>query len=554
MHVQLNRLPALTACFVVATCLLVSTASAKVIWKYDDGPEDLGALAGSKMHPQYGHPGFVQGEAFGVLFRPKTDQYPVEIVSVELVMAAATSVLDPTSVTMNASIEIWNDTSDASSPSSTKPVWTIGTADFFNPVTAKPGTPIQGNTVMIYEFSGAKPGDKPPVITSGNIRVVVRINSPATDLSAYWGKTDCAKLSIGGFDVGCGCQKLAALTDTATTPKTQLMHIVWPLGTCSGNKEWKFVEDLNNGLIQMKGDFRLRMGVKGTTTTPMPDAGSTDAGSTDAGSTDVGTTPDTGSAVDSGATADVGMPDLPPQDTAVAPPPKPVISVVTPPSIPSDKPSEIEIIGENFEAGAVVKVGGTKTSVTSITPNKIVTTVLPGLSVGKHAVVVENPNGQVGFKDQAIEIKAAPAPDVAVDVGADAGNIGVGELKLDLVDPRCVSSAATTQVTVFGSGFAEGITLQAGGRPLVDVTILKSTKLTAVVPAGLAAGKQPMIAELNGGTATLADAIEVNCNPPSGPVDSGCSATPTRRGASSVGMLLAAMLMLAGLVVVRRRA
>lgn len=520
----------LVALSVIASFLIAGTAGAKEIWKYDDGPDDLGSLAGTKMHPQYGHPGFVKGEAFGVLFRPKKEQYPVEIESVELVMAAAGSVPDPTTVKLNATIEIWNDKSDASAPSSSKPLWSVGTADFFNPVTAKPGTPIQGNTVMIYEFKGSKPGDKPPVITAGNIRVVVRINSPATDLSTYWGKTDCAKLSLGGVDVGCGCQKLAALTDTATTMKTQLMHIVWPLGTCSGNKQWRFVEDLNNGLIQMKGDFRLRMGVKGGGGGggPTPDAGSTDAGGDDAG-----------------GTVDAGV-----QDAGTTQPLKPIVEIVTPSSIPADTPVEIEIIGQNFESNAVVKVGGGKTSVTSIKPNKIVTTVLPGLAIGMHAVVVENPGGQVGFKDKAIEIKPQQTADVGIDGGVDSGPVGTGKLKLDLVDPRCVSSTKTTQITIFGSGFADGITLQAGGRKLVDVTVEKSTKMTAVVPSGLAIGKQPLIAELNGGTATLADAIEVDCKAAPGPVDSGC--TSSHQGEAPMGGLLA-LAALVGVIAWRRR-
>ncbi|MCO4760067.1 MAG: IPT/TIG domain-containing protein [Myxococcales bacterium] len=528
-----------TTCIVLALLCLASTANAKVIWKYDDGPDDLGSLAGTKMHPQFGHPGFVAGEAFGVLFRPKPSDYPIEISSVELIMAASAAAKSPMDVKINAAIEIWNDASDASAPTSTKPLWSVTTQDFFNPLTGKPGTPIQGNTVMVYEFTGTKPGDKPPAITKGNIRIIVRILSKSQDLSTYWGKTDCAMVSIAGIDIGCGCQELAMLADTQTTPKTQLMHIVWPLGTCSGGKQWRFVEDLNNGIFQMKGDFRLRMGVKGTGGGTTADAGSTDAGGTDAGGT-----ADTGVA-DTGP-ADTGPADTGPADTG--PPPKPVISLVTPAVVSADKPTEIEVIGENFQTGAVVKVGASKTSVTKVTPLKITTMVLPGLTPGEYAVVVENPNGQVGFKDKAVEVKAAPTADVAIDAGIDAGTVNRGQLALDLVDPRCVSSKATTEVTIFGGGFAEGITLQAGGKKLVGIEVLSPTKLTAVVPSGLAFGKQGLVAELGGASDTLADALEVDCAP-TGVKDSGCSAAPSPHQGG--GMLL--LLLITALVAVLRR-
>ncbi len=522
---------------VLCAVLGSATVQAKEIWKYDDGPDDLGSLAGSKMHPQYAHPGFVNGEAFGVLFRPKKEQYPVEIVSVELVMAAASSAPDPTKKTLNAVIEFWNDTSDASAPTSTKPVWSVNTADFFNPTTGKPGTPIQGNTVMIYEFTSTKPGDKPPLIKEGNIRVVVRITSNATDLSSYWGKTDCLKTSIGGIDVGCGCQELAALTDTATTPKTQLMHIVWPLGTCSGSKQWRFVEDINNGLIQMKGDFRLRLGVKGTGGGGTTDAGSTggDAGTTDSGASDTGV-------------ADTGVTDTGPADTGPAPVLKPIVDVVTPSKVSGDKPTEIEIIGEHFQTGAVVKVGAAKTSVTAVKPNKIVATVLPGISAGTYPLIVENPDGQVGFKDNAITVEAAP---VEVDAGVDSGPVtGPGELTIDMVDPKCVDSARDTAITIFGTGFAEGITLQAGGKELLAVQVKSASKITALVPKGLPAGEHSLIAAIGTKQTALANAIQVDCGAGSG--DSGCTAAPAPGAPlSGLGGLL---LLLVGALLLRRRA
>ncbi|HAN32195.1 MAG TPA: hypothetical protein DCQ06_11405 [Myxococcales bacterium] len=507
----------------IITLVAASHAAAQEVWKYDDGPDDLGSLAGTKMHPQFGHPGFIQGEAWGVLFRPEKEKFPIEILGVELVMAAPTTVADATAQKMNAVIEFWNDDSDAANPSSSKPLWSVNTSDFFNPVTGKPGTPIQGNTVMKYEFSSSKPGDKPPVITQGNIRVMIRVSSQAKDLSTYWGKTDCMKQQIAGIDVGCGCQDLAALTDSATTVKTQLMHIVWPLGQCSGSKAWRFVEEINSGLVQMKGDFRLRLVVKSNG----GGGGTTDAGGSSG--TDSGSTSDTGVALDAGP----------------APSAKPVIDLINPSAVPSDKPTEIEIIGDNFVSGAVVKVGAAKTSVMSVTATKIVTTVLPGITPGTYPVVVENPDGQVGFKDAAVTVTAAVEPDAGP---VDAGTVTpVDPLTIDMVDPRCVESARDTSITVFGSGFAQGISLQVGGKELLAIQVQSSSKLTALVPKGLPTGEHSLIATLNGKQVAMANGIEVDCG--SKGVDSGCSAS----GKPDQRALWLMAVMFGGLLLRRRR-
>ena len=128
----------------------------------------------------------------------------------------------------------------------------------------------------------------------------------------------------------------------------------------------------------------------------------------------------------------------------------------------------------------------------SVTANKIVATVLPGITPGTYPVVVENPDGQVGFKDGAITVEAAPEPDAGpVDSGpVDAGPVAPRDpLTLDMVDPRCVDSARDNAVTIFGSGFADGIELQAGGKELIAVQVKSSSKLTALLPKGLPQGE-----------------------------------------------------------------
>lgn len=523
----------------------------KIIWQYDDLPGDMTALAdGLKKHPMSAHPGFVKGEAFGQIYKPQPSDYPVKILSVELVMAAAETATPPFAEVPIA-IEFYNDDAIAAAPSG-KPIWTVNSADFFNPKTGKPGMNVVGNTGMIFEFDWSKPENHPPEITQGFIRVVIRVLGNAKDTGEYWepgcsttglGICQCAKLSTGlGLDL-CGCQELAALTDSGTTPKANVLEIVYPLGQCSGSKKWVWLEDVAKEGKQMKGDFLLRIGVDG-----FASGGGSDAGS--GGGSDTTSSPDAGGSADTGAGADVAAPVL-----------KPVVSLVSPSTGVNDAITQIEIIGENFEQGAIVKIGSNKCAVDSVTPTKIVANVLSGIAAGTYPVVVENPSGQIGFKDPGFTV-TAPAP-VEVDAGpADAAvvpvdavndaTVDLGPLRLDLVDPTCAATDADTQVTVYGSGFGEGLVLELGGTKLVAVSVETSSKATALVPKGLPRGAASLVATLNGKVASLANAVEVGCGAAPGAKDSGCSAGPTQ-GAPGAGWPL---LLVAGLgmaLLLRRR-
>ena len=519
----------------VALALLVApTAHAdKIIWQHDDLPGDMTTLAdGLKKHPMSAHPGFVKGEAFGQIFQPQAGDYPVKILSVELVMAAAETATPPFAEVPIA-IEIYNDDAVAAAPSAA-PIWSINSSDFFNPATGKPGMNVVGNTGMIFEFDWSKPENHPPPITKGNIRVVIRVLGNAKDNGEYWepgcsttglGICQCAQLYTGlGLDL-CGCQDLAALTDSGTTPKVNVLEIVYPLGACSGSKKWVWLEDIAKEGKQMKGDFLLRLGVEGFVTSG-PDAGSTDAGAADAGSTDSGPSLDTTDDQAEAGTVDVAVPVL-----------KPSVALVTPDTGSNDAITQIEIIGEGFADGAIVKVGTHKCAVDSVTSTKIVANVLSGIPAGSYPVVVENPNGQIGFKDPGFTV-TAPAP--AEDAGAgdtsgvplDAGNdssVSLGPLAIELVEPRCAAADADTAVTIYGTGFGPGLVLELGGTALIAVTAESSTKAKALVPKGMPIGLASLVASQDGKVASLANAVEVGCGSGSGKQDSGCSAATDGR-------------------------
>jgi hypothetical protein len=451
--------------------LLVLPATAfadKVIWQYDDLPGDMVELAnGLKSHPHYVQPGFVAGEAFGQLYRPKATDYPVKILSVELVMAQPDNAAPGQK--LSASIEFWNDPGDGPAPKASAPLWSINTDDFSQPGGGAIGVPIVGNTGMVYQFDWSKPDNHPPLITQGNIWVMVRIKDKAADTSTYWGKAECGIISIPGLgSAGCGCQKLAAVLDTGVTKKANVLHIVWDdtgMGNldCSGAPKWYFAEQLNNAMTgaAFQGDFVLRMGVEGTAAIVTPDAGSTadtsapDAGSTpDAGVVDVGSAPDV--PADTGPLDTTSVMDVPPPDSGPdvdsgpdmdsgpdvdsGPPaqvdagkPAPSIDYLTPSQIPANQATSVEIGGKGFQAGATVKLmssvgNDTLANVTVSADGTTITGTVAGFAAGVYDVKVSNPDGQSAFKGGVLTI-TAPANLDATGTSTDAGVTSTGGTK-----------------------------------------------------------------------------------------------------------------------------
>lgn len=541
----------------LSSLLLAAPAWAeKVIWKYDSLEPEMAVLAnGLANHPVYAHMGFVSGEAYGQIYKPKPEDYPVKILSVELVMTQPKKIAVPQQT--DVTIEIWNDDGAGPAPKSTKPLWSISTKDF----AAGPqiGVPVKANYGMVYEFDWSKPENHPPEITKGNIWVVIRYQENASDLAEYWDKLECMKQQISGMDIGCGCQHLAAISDQVTTPGANVVHIVWPLGTCSGAKQWKFVEQIAKDGIQMKGDFLLRLGVEGNAAPPPEDVGSTqpDAGSTDAGPTDAGAKPDAG-------TSDLG------QDSGAVPVQPPSIDNVTPQSGPADKATKIDVYGKGFQAGLTAKLGTEAIAVDpkSITATSFSATVI-GLAAGSYDLVVKNPDGQVGFKTAAFKVETPPTPDASSEIDAGSAEVTVadtgGELSevsaapfsVEAVTPDCIAESATADavITVLGTGFADGLVLKLDSTELVGVEVKSGSKATALVPKGLAAGTRTLYATQGGATKVLANAVTIgNCGKVATPVAgvnaSGCTSGPASTG-GPLTILATVMGLLAG--VWRRR-
>ncbi len=542
---------AIFAATALAALLLSAPVHADtVVWKYDDWQGTIEQNAdGKNKHPHKAYPGFVAGEAYGQIYRPKPGDYPIKILSVKMVVASP-NVTPPGDA--NIDIEIWNDTSQTATPNTKSPHFKISSSEFWNPQTQKDNMPLTGNTAMVYKFDYKDPQGAPKKITQGNVRLMVRFTSKAVDAQKWWNEIGCAKVEIAGVTLGCGCQKVAPLTDSSTTKKSNLMHIITPLGQCSGGKKWMWIEDVSKEGKSMSGDFILRMEVETSGAAPVPDAGSSGDGGSgiiDAG----GPKPQDAGSVDQG------------------PPPikNPVIDLITPKEVMEGKITAIDILGKHFEAGAIVKVGKYKCQVSKVSENKIEANVLSDVPAGLYAVIVENPSGGIGFKDDALTVTAPPEEDAGpADTGPedtgppDTGPPDAGpppKPEIELITPDHGPGDVENEITIVGKNFEDGATVKIGSAKQLVVSVT-ATKIEAKVLAPMVPGVYTVLIENPNGQVGFKEKAYTVDEPPkpdpgpvdagqqdTGPVgvpavvpaaDSGCSSANSSNGAAGALLLL----------------
>lgn len=244
----------------LSLALLPASASASpFVFKHDQFPEDLqGAATAVNGGSFYTQPGFVAGEAFGQVYEPAAHQYPIQIKGLDLILAAPPAAASQ--LFADATIEIYNSDSKNPDPGSA-PIFTISTDDLLDARTNTLGFPLTGNVGLSIQFDMSDPQNHPPVITSGRIWAVIRFSDAARDMTAEWGTIQCGIIDLGGLgSIGCGCQNVGTIHDSAITLKANVIHHVTPLGQCSGNKVWAWMESLQSSTgFQIRGDVILRL-------------------------------------------------------------------------------------------------------------------------------------------------------------------------------------------------------------------------------------------------------------------------------------------------------
>jgi len=251
----------MTARIALAFVLLlpVSAAAAPFVFKHDEFPADIqGASNAVNGGQYYTQPGFVAGEAFGQVYEPLANQYPIQLKGIDLILAAPPAAA--AQLFADATIEIYNSDSKNPDPGSA-PIFSISTDDLLDARTNTLGFPLTGNVGLSIQFDMTDPQNHPPAITSGRIWAVIRFSDNARDMTSEWGTIQCGIIDLGGLgSIGCGCQNVGTVHDTAITLKANVIHHVTPLGQCSGNKVWAWMESLQSSTgFEIRGDVILRL-------------------------------------------------------------------------------------------------------------------------------------------------------------------------------------------------------------------------------------------------------------------------------------------------------
>jgi hypothetical protein len=185
-----------------------------------------------------------------------------------------------------------------------------------------------------------------------------------------------------------------------------------------------------------------------------------------------------------GGTSATGAAD---QFTAVAPPPTPVPTVtsISPTSGPTTGGTSVAIKGTGFTGATQVLFGTVAATSFSVSSSTKITVVAPAQGAGWHDVFVTTPGG------------------TSVAVAADQFTY--------LLAPPVVSSLSTssgpkaggTSVNLRGSGFNGATQVLFGTVPATSFTVVSSTKITAIAPAGT--GTVDVVVVTPNGTSTTSD-------------------------------------------------
>ena len=500
------------------------------VFKHDQFSDSISAasqeLSGITLGTQ---PGFVAGEAFGVVFKPDANMYPVKIQGVDVVMAAMP--YDIPNSQAHAVIEVYFLDGPGPDPASA-PVFTLSTHDVFNEQIMDLGAPLQGNTAMSFEFDWAEPAGHPPLLTSGNFLVAVRFTEAcAADLTAEWGTFQCTFQPILGF---CGCQDVGTLHDQASTANANVVHIIYPPGNCDGAaNKWVWFGD-----IGITGDVILRVRASVADAPCTPSCLNKECGAD-------GCDGSCGECTGAGETCVAGLCEVCEADCA-------------------DKDCGDDGCGGSCgecAAGACVQgvcegpcepvcegkacgadqCGG---SCGDCTGGKTCSASGQCIEEGVCDPVANCLGKECGTDGCGGVCGVCSAGKDCVQGACSGGVVEGGEFSILSVSPEEGCNDEDTQITIIGSGFVDGMTAIMGAQPIVVVK-LDTTMLRATVPADMKTGTYDLIVTSPDETSKFfPGAFKVTrCG------DTGCGAAASPRPLG-LGLLL----LLAGLALFWRRA
>ena len=173
----------------------------------------------------------------------------------------------------------------------------------------------------------------------------------------------------------------------------------------------------------------------------------------------------------------------------------PTLTRVEPDEDMVDGGARVQIIGENFQDGATVTIGGNAASnVIFVSPTQLLVEV-PAGTAGSADVVVTNPDGKSATLAGGFTYIAPPPPN------------------LTRVEPDedMVTGGAT--VKVIGEDFQDGATVTIGGNAASNVTFVSPTELSVEIPVGAAGSADVVVTNPDGESDTLAGGFTYTPSP-----------------------------------------
>jgi hypothetical protein len=140
----------------------------------------------------------------------------------------------------------------------------------------------------------------------------------------------------------------------------------------------------------------------------------------------------------------------------------PTISSVSPAAGPLAGGTSMTLTGTGFLVGATVSVGGAACSVTSVTSTSLVCTTSIA-SAGAKAVEITNPDGQSALLSDGFTYLAPPT---VLTISPSSGALGGG-----------------TTLSITGTGFFPGATVDVGGAACSSVSVVSPTSITCLTPS-----------------------------------------------------------------------
>lgn len=466
-------------------------------------------------------PGFVAGEAFGALFRPNLQDYPIKILGVDVIFGGPMAFPD---LNTSLDIEIYLDAGAGPAPTNATPDFTIGTTDFWNANTNEFGIPVKGNTAYQWDFDYMEEGGAPPLVTQGNIMVLFRFKEIAKNYSVEWNNFLCSKEVDFGL---CGCQPISMILDQAPTQQTNIMHV--SLSSCSGSKEWKYFEQVTDGLKKLNGDVIIRIRAESSDPGCQGDCNGKQCGDDGCGNPcgfcDDGDLCSNGTCLscdcagkqcgDDGCGNSCG--------TCGAG------QVCSAGSCTSSCSCDGKVCGDDgcgtscgtcaagqlCQAGACIancscdgKVCGDDGCGTSCGSCSDDETCQAGACVPASTCVPDCADKACG--DDGCGGTCGECTDGTCKDGKCEPTVAPADLAVTRIDPAFGYADEQTQVSILGAGFAGNMSVRLGGTELIVVQVETASLLSATVPKGLEVGTYTLIATRDGeATAFLDDAYEV---------------------------------------------